>query len=66
MRKSSKVQNKFVYGRVTDTNLVQRNSENLEKKSIKGNKKEIEWSKRQNFKIGKMSMGENDIYKNKC
>ena len=36
---------KFVYGKVTYTNLVQRNSENLErKKQIKGNKKEKRWN----------------------
>ena len=50
--------NKYVYGKVIETHLVQRNSENLEK-----NEKEIKkWNdkKRQIFKICKMSLCGND------
>ena len=38
-----------VHCKVTETNIVQGNSEYLRKNKIKGNKKEIECLKRQNF-----------------
>ena len=56
------------HGKFTETILVQRNSEYLEKKKIskrKKKKKKMECSKRQNFKICKMSMGGNDMHRNK-
>ena len=43
--------NKCLYSKVVETNLVQGNSENPE------------CSKRQNFKMCKMSMGGNDTHK---
>ena len=56
--------NERVYGKVIETNLVQRNSENLEKKKkIKENKKIWNAHKRQNFKICKMSLGGTDNIK---
>ena len=54
-----------VHGKVTETNLVQRNSEYLGGKKINGSFKQIECSKRQNFKIIKMSMGGKDTPRNK-
>ena len=58
--------NMCVYGKVTKTNLVKRNSENMGGGGVK--KKEIKkmiTKKDKNFKIYKMSMGGNDTYKNK-
>ena len=43
--------NKYVYGKVTETHLFQRNSENLEKKKIKRNKNKWSGQKRRNFKL---------------
>ena len=54
-----------VHGKVTETNLVQRNSEYLGKKLLKEIRKKMECSKRHNFKIWKMSMGGNNTHKNK-
>ena len=55
-----------VHGKVTETNLVQRNSEYLWGgiKKIKNKKKRMECLKRQNFKMCKMSMGGSDTHKN--
>ena len=48
-------------GKVTETNIVHRNSKNLGKKE----KNKMECLKRLNFKICKMLMGGNDTHKNK-
>ena len=54
--------NKNVYGKVTDTKLVQRNLKKKKKIKRKLKKKKMECSKRQNFRI--LSVGGNYIYKN--